>query len=662
MPWRSPMSNSEFGWQSLLHTDAPPACPLKAALFTTYDRADERLLAEHLLPLLLKLSREPDGEGTERQYFLLELDQRLKHLHDHLIVVSSTSREEPADGEECESGTYGWIWRSIRHLTVGSKGRAVQHAKLWLLHWGAADADGVEYLELVISSGNLTRAAFRGQLQAAWRVCIALHPHRSNARLNSWGILPVFLRELAASAGDDGHFAPFIELLARGDCPNGVSFVASVPGTHSRQELRRTPWGAAGLREIAPSGRGTVSVAILAPFVGSWSADALSRWCATFDGSPDHLTLVWINQSHLWARTEKWLLPKRTLRARGNLGTSLQALRHTPDEREESDAFHNEHRLADDRWSHAKAYSLTRGNSRRLLVTSANFSPAAWGRQTDVDGLAIENFELGVCIEQAVWPFNNLEPFTSVDDVATVSQLPSRGSAIILWARAVWDGNMVAIDCRCEAGRKLVGAVQNCVMSVPVTEWAVDAGGRFCSAQVPWADSKQPPMLVQLACEKETVRVPIFDGRPERDREGTIPPEVDENFAQSLRDELLFELYGGWAAADADGQEPPQGEYEIDQDGVQDGAGNTDSYAVPGFILARRHLGIVDNWADQVKRAAMRGTGEFERHVLRRDGELLVEAFKRQADRDNKKEAACAIGARLAAEELSLRLTHFQEA
>jgi hypothetical protein len=58
----------------------------------------------------------------------------------------------------------------------------------------------------------------------------------------------------------------------------------------------------------------------------------------------------------------------------------------------------------------------------------------------------------------------------------------------------------------------------------------------------------------------------------------------------------------------------------------------------------------------------MRGTGDFERHVLRRDGELLIEAFKRQADRDNKKGAACAIGARLAAEELSLRLQHFQEA
>jgi len=82
---------------------------------------------------------------------------------------------------------------------------------------------------------------------------------------------------------------------------------------------------------------------------------------------------------------------------------------------------------------------------------------------------------------------------------------------------------------------------------------------------------------------------------------------------------------------------------------------------LPGFVLARRHLGIVDHWADLVKRVAMRGTGEFERRVLRRDGELLVEAFKRQEDRDSKIGAACAIGARLAGEELTLRLKHFEE-
>ena len=94
------MSSTEFGWESLLHTDAPSGCYLKGALFTTYDTADERLLVEHLLPMLLKINHQPDGDGPERQYFLLELDRQLKQLHDRLIVVSSTAREESLNVKE----------------------------------------------------------------------------------------------------------------------------------------------------------------------------------------------------------------------------------------------------------------------------------------------------------------------------------------------------------------------------------------------------------------------------------------------------------------------------------------------------------------------------------------------------------------------------------
>ncbi len=128
------MSSTEVGWESLLHTDAPSGCSLKAALFTTYDRADERFLAEHLLPLLLKLSREPESEGAERQYFLLELDRHLKQLHGRLMVVSSMAREEPADSEG-ESAHLPLDLAFHTASAVGRHGKAVQHAKLWLLHW-----------------------------------------------------------------------------------------------------------------------------------------------------------------------------------------------------------------------------------------------------------------------------------------------------------------------------------------------------------------------------------------------------------------------------------------------------------------------------------------------------------------------------------------------
>jgi len=61
-------SNEKLGWESLLNSDAPAGCALQAALFTTYDRADERLLVENLLPALLKLDHEPMPEGAERSY------------------------------------------------------------------------------------------------------------------------------------------------------------------------------------------------------------------------------------------------------------------------------------------------------------------------------------------------------------------------------------------------------------------------------------------------------------------------------------------------------------------------------------------------------------------------------------------------------------------
>lgn len=655
------MTSPEFAWESLLDTDAPSGCSLKAALFTTYDRADDRLVAEHLLPLFLKLSREPDGEGTERQYFLLELDRRLKQLHDQLVVVSSTLRDEPGDPYEGESVAYGWIWRSIRHLTVGNRGKAVQHAKLWLLHWGAAEDAGAEYLEIVVSSANLTRAAVTGQLQGAWRACIALHPQRSETRLNGWGLLPDFLRELGASTAEDERLAPFVELLARGDCPEGVTFVASVPGTHIRTILRRTPWGAAGLAEIMPAGRGKVAVAILCPFVGSWSADALRHWCATFEGAPDHLELIWIDKNHPWARGGRWLLPKATLKALVGANASLLRLRHDPDDSENSGLFHEEHQLADDRWSHAKVYFLKRGNSCRLLVTSANFSPAAWGRQNDDGELTIDNFELGVCVEQANWPFDDIDVFENPEDVATVSELPSRVTAFITWARAVWDGDQVDVDCRCQADRKLTGELNCGGKSIAITKWTVGNDGHLRSAQVPWADARRPPAWVQLTCEDETVRVAVFDERPSQEWEDSVPPEVDPDLVQTMRDELLFEQYGGAVAVEADGEVPIDGEAGPETENEGGGAGHSDSYSVPAFVLARRHLRVVDNWADQVKRSACRATGDFERRTLRRDGELLIEAFKRQADRDEKK-GTSAIGAKLAAEELTIRLKNFLEA
>ncbi len=353
-------------------------------------------------------------------------------------------------------------------------------------------------------------------------------------------------------------------------------------------------------------------------------------------------------------------MPETTLHSLTEVNATLLHLRHEPNDSEATDLFHEEHRHADDRWSHAKVYSFRRGNSRRLLVTSTNFSPAAWGRQKHNGELTIDNFELGVCIEQAVWPlFDNLEPFERAHDAATVSELSGRGSALILWARAVWDGKRIDVACRCEAKGDLKGEIKSGVEWTPITSWTSGDRDNLHTARFPWTDSERPPLLVHLTCEEETVSIPVFDERPSRDREDTLPPELDGDpeDMQRMRDELLFEEYGGRVADEDEGEAPRNG------DGKKNGDSRSpDSYTVPAFDLARQHLRVVENWAERVKRIGTRDAEEFERELLRRDGELLIEAFKRQTEREGEKEAARAIGPKLAAEELTLRLKHFREA
>jgi hypothetical protein len=688
------MNNSDFGWESLLRSDSPSGCTLKAALFTTYDRAEDCLLAEHVLPELLSLDRRPEAEGAERQYFLLELDRRLKQLNNRVFVVSSTSRDEPADETDPDSGAYAWTGRLIHHVTVGSQGQAVQHAKLWMLHWQSEGKEGGEFLELVVSSANLTRAAFRGQIQAVWRACIPIIPRESADRLAGWAVLPEFVRELAKSTGDGTRFDHFLSLLARADCPAGVTFVASVPGQHSRLTLRRTPWGAAGLAAIAPPGRGTVSVAVLSPFIGSWNAETLKEWCTSFGGSPDRLALVWIAKSHPWARRQRWRLPEASLKSLTDSNATLLQLRHETNDEQRADQFHNRHRPQDDRWSHAKIYALKRGISRRILLTSANFSSSAWGRKNADGGLTIQNFELGVCVDQATWPFDELDTLHQ-RHAATVSETPQLGSKLINWANASWDGSIVHVQCRCQAEREITGEIEYGGERRQIDKWDVAEEPGVHSAGILWTDAVCPPALAHLKCEQESLTIAVFDERPVIDRDGTLPPEVDEDTAQAMSDELLFEQYGGPVAgrfedpaASSDGEDevdegetPPDGdanelkpttnpdhgdsaagEKTDDEDEIESlGTERGESYAVPAFVLARRYFQIIDNWAAKVQRSAEQKAEAFERRLLKQDGELLVQALARQSQRDAKKGSTVALGAKLAQEELIIRLKHIPE-
>jgi len=661
------MTSPGPGWEALLASDAPAVCHLQAALFTTYEPAEERLLVEHLLPTLLKLGRDPGGEGREKQLYLLELDARLRQLHERLVIVSSAARAEPMSPGEGDGGCYAWIWHRIRALTVGSRRKAVQHAKLWMLHWTGGD-DGEEYLEIVVSSANLTTPAFRGQLQAAWRACVSLEPRGSDARLRSWGPLPAFLRELAVSAGDDERLQPFVALLARAECPADVTFVASVPGNHSPAELRRTPWGVAGLAVAVPEGRGKATVSVLAPYVGTWSPESLERWCARFGGEPRQLRIAWIDRGHVWARQQRWAMPEVSLRTFSGARCTLLQLPRAPSAEEVF--FHADHRPGDERWSHAKIYALRRGRVSRLLVTSANFSAAAWGREGPSGALTIENFELGVCTSGEL-PFDELHEFDDLEVVATTSRDELAAASSLQWADATWDGATVTVRCRVTGERTIQGRVRVGSHWAALPAWTLGTDGLHITS-LPWAEPRRPPSVAELVSGEETLAVPVFDSRTITDREESIPTEVDEDLVQALRDELILEQYGGRVepedgspepgdTAEVGGASTAEGEEGDADAGEEDVGGGADleSYAVPAFVLARRHLRIVDSWAARV--AEVPAGQELERAWLLRDGELLREALLRRARRADGSEAR-GLGARLAAEEIGLRLQTLRRA
>lgn len=639
------MSDRAFGWESILHSETPPSATLKGALLTTYDRADERLLAEHLLPFWLKLTREPESEGAERQVFLMELDQHLKRLHGKIVVISSMVRERGDDGTTPGSGDYPWIWRSIRQLSVGRTGDAVQHAKLWLLHWEEENGDGS--IEIVISSANLTMDALKNQIQGVWRAMVPFVKSRTKTRERSWGILPAFLRELAAASGAGELLEQFNALLGRTVCPAGVSFIASVPGRHSQAVLRRTPWGMNGLDKVVPKTRGQSKIRVLTPYVGSWNTEELLALGQRLKGT---LELVWISRNHPWAQEERWRMPQTTLKALQDSGSSIVQYRSEADQMSPS-CLHTEHNVNDPRWSHAKVYGIKRGRSSLIVVTSANFSQAAWGK-VDAGQLHIRNFELGVCISKRDWPLDEMDEFWSDDYAVTEDQDWDEGAQALSWAEASWNGNEVEVACRCSNPELLVGSVRAGAGSsrhareVTLNTW-LSADG-LCRAAVPWTEAVVQPDSALLSCGAGCVEIPVFDNRQLEDRYGATPHGVDEDLAVRLRDEMLFEQYGGGSAfTTIDEAELPA---TPDEDVYPEGSEpHRDSFDVPAFVKARRHLGVVDQWLADIEQL---GTLTSDSSFLMHDGYQLAEAFERQCHRDEQIGKGEGLGARMAAEEI----------
>jgi hypothetical protein len=626
---------SPFSWKAARDAGEDAPNRLKRGLLTSFDAVDARLLVEHLLPSWLRVTREIGDDEASRNPFLVELSEKLKTV-DSLVVVSSTTFPEGP----CP---YPWLWRFLRPTTVGAEKKAVQHAKLWLLEW-----DEPRTLEVCISSANLTISAFQDQIQAAWRCSVPLEG-ASPRRPQSWGILPTFVEELANACGPSSgeKIRPFMELFEHAMCPEGVQFMASVPGTHSSETLKQRQWGIAGLRKAMPKTPGRPKAYATAPVIGSWAQDDLSAWLDACRCGTQQFAVGWISNDALQYRGH-WTLPSMTRDLFLKQGVSISALPRAADTL--APITHDGHRPGDKRWLHAKLYGFSSGKGHSLLLTSANFTPAAWGSQSTA-GLRIDNFELGVLLEGVRYPFQ-LEPLDP-DHILTQDPVVEAQNDAIAWAEAQWDGNTITIAYRSVIDESVVSAItvhaiaDGCATHTNYSEVSIDECP-LRTVRLPWERIDAIPVVAELIlADGPTFLVPIIDARAVEDRLKSPMPQLglDNRTEERLREQLLLERYRGTVLAGEDNETPPET--------VGETARNLGDYSLLAFVQAREWFEVVDDWH---RRLVATQSGESMHTVLLHDGKALHRYFERQSREhvhDGRKVAAL-----LVTQELALHLQH----
>lgn len=570
---------------------------------TSFEQPDAGLLVEHLLPSLLGANHSLSQEFQERNLFFGELGTALETLHGRVTVISSPPRGAREDSQ------YPWLWRYVSHFNVGAEARAVQHAKLWAFHW---KVDDEEVLELHVSSTNLTSSAFKSQLQAGWQVTLPLAERASQSTRRTWGTLVPFLGALGASAGTVAamRLQRLVTLLGRVGCPADVTFVASVPGQKN---------AARQLAAFEPA-----EIHVLTPTIGEWNEQTLAAWSADVGVVPKKVHIKWISEAHPWGATSGWALSKAASENLENSGVQLDCL---PKEAR----FTDQHRDGDPRWSHAKLYLLRSRRKRRLLVTSANWSAAAWG----AGRTAPRNFELGVVLDSDWTDLEALgEPFDPPDTVPFCvdrAEDEERVSALG-WAEASWGGKCIALRARSTDSVAPISAVVSFTggteESIPLVK---------SEAWMPWNDAERTPLAARFTQGAEMLEIDVLDLRPPSEFTKTPLPEVDPALEKALREAFLLQRYGGPVA---DPESIPGLGGERRPAGVTAPAAD---YAVQAWIEARAAFSVVDKW----RAALVEAAAEAPRHEqVRMDGEQLRALFARREGP----------GADLVAEELGWRL------
>lgn len=598
---------------------------VEAALLTTYNSPDATLLVEDLLPRWFGLDREMSSDDAGNRLFLAELEAELQRRRGKLAVFSSAARLGPENTH--------WIWSHVTRHFVGARGPAVQHAKLWLFH--RVDNAGAERLDIHVSSTNLTRSALREQVQAGFRCIVLLKPTTSSAALRSWGGLIPFLQELGSHAGPAGvaSVAPWMRLFARCRCPEGVIFIASVPGTH-----RGSYWGVRALGKALRLPAHS-SLDILVPTVGHWTKGQIKSWAKAIGTLPKRVGLAWVPKGHPWAK--HWQLPAEVVAALKGSKITLLAL----GEADEGGRERLHHRFGpfDDRWPHAKVYWFERVASPRVLVTSANWSPSAWGIVATGNQLHIENFELGVLLSGQKRPLRTLKEMT-VSPATVNLERDTEGTAP--WAHATFDGHCLVVQ-----------TVKGTVVPREIT--VVDPDGQRLRLRVRWKSTvallettirrvwKIGPSVVVIMLGAAEQWLPVQDLRPaEASQELPLsrPPGIDEDDLKRLRAAFLEERYGGKFVD----EDPGHGGGPSGAEPLTGSVATAGDYSVWLLDEARRVLAVVDTWVSTF--AKMQSTDFHD--AIERDGRELLKNWREEISSGGRRNIAL----KVACDELSARL------
>lgn len=624
-------------WKALNQTTESNQGRLLGALLTTFDPPDAGVLIESYLPGWLGLQGVCVDEGDDRLRYFAELEDALRRLKGRIAIISSPGTTHvSADG---------WIWNYIRRHEVGADRQATQHAKLWMFHRAAAQKGGAETLEIVVSSANLTRDGLRGQIQSGWRCVVPLDETGTDERAKSWGCLSAFLGALGRSAGMDRQQStgPWQALLRRCACPSGVDFVASVPGSHSATTLgrRETAWGVAGLRTLWTNAAPR-QLAIIAPTIGHWSADSFRLWAETAGVSPQRVSLGWIRSEHPWAWGNGWTLDAPSEAALSDAGVRWREVPVPTHDEDWQSPFCAEHHKRDLRWSHAKLYLLRAGQRRKMLVTSANLSQAAWGKPAGDQGLEIKNFELGVAFSTADSFSDRLHENDYTRHTCDVAYEPDK-ELPIAWLGAEWDGDVLRIACRTRdkpSGKVEIAAARDTRLHRCDVDWN---SCEPAQATIAWPAASQPaPLAVCVRTTGGATRtVAVLDIRSGEDG-GFLCSEFDESQLNDALDELLEERYGYQPLGGGSGT-VRKGPF------TADGQPPAGTYSVPAWLDARRRFLLIDNWVKALVEA-----DEQARPFMLDDGRRIQRRWLATARTISDRSIASA--ASIAAEELEMRL------